>query len=122
MAEIEGQNGRDDKRRHCCNPSPGASSLNVLEVSRHLGGRLVASLARLLQCLGDGALKLSRRMRREPMRRRRVLCLKNTKSRSVGFPTEGWLTCGHLIEHRTEAEEIRACVKLLSTRLLRRHV
>src|ERR1700686_2122748 len=41
---------------------------------------------------------------------------------SSGVPGECHPSCRHLIENRTEGEEVRPCIQFFATRLFRRHV
>src|SRR4030095_2320527 len=85
-------------------------------VSRATAARVFSQAARdnLLQIVG----KSSRDLSGKPW-----LLVQDCRQRGhFGVTLKCSLTCYHLVQHRTETENVRTCIDRFSRRLLRRHV
>src|SRR5437899_4361661 len=97
-------------------------SLQPLQVRSQVRGGLVAQLAVFLQRPLDDLSQLGRQVAIQTQGRDRRLAEDGVEDDCRSIPWESPLTRGHFVQHRAEAEQVRARVELFSTRLLRRHV
>jgi hypothetical protein len=97
-------------------------ALQAQEVRLELGRGLAAQVAVLLEGLREDPPELGRQRRHELGDGRRLPVEDRVEDDGRGLALEGQDAGGHLVEHGPEREEVRARVRQLAARLLRRHV
>ena len=98
------------------------SRFSRLRSAQHVGRRLIAQAAVLLERLGDDPLELGGQMRVERARRHRRLVQNPVEDDGRRRAGERLPAGRHLVEHDAERKQIGARVELLAARLFRRHV
>ena len=83
---------------------------------------LVAQVPILLQRLVDDSFQFCRQFRVESYRSHWGLVQNRIKQNRCGITAKRNLARGHLIQHGSEGKQIGASVKLLTSRLLGRHI
>ena len=98
------------------------SSLISSRVDPHVRHRLEALCGVLPQTSQDRPLEIVRQRWHERGRWRRLTLHHGRQRLGRCLPAEGPLAGGHLVQHRAEAEDVRARIHGLARRLFRRHV
>src|SRR5205807_7693776 len=109
-----------------CRSSWALSALRVafesLEVSPDVGCVLIANLTIFLQCLVDDLFQLRRGVRVYSNWRHRCSIQDRIKCRACHVTPEWKHSCTHLIQNRTEREQVCTPIEFFATHLLRRHI
>jgi hypothetical protein len=94
----------------------------ALLIRVQIGCVLIAELPVFLQRLVDDLFQFRRQFGIHAPGSSRRTIQNSFDNHAGGIGTERLSAGGHLIQHGSETEEVRACVQLFATNLLRRHI
>ena len=97
-------------------------ALEDLHLGAHLGGRLIAQIAVLLQRAIEDALELRRQVWIQLIRRRRVAIENAFEDHGRSIPVECLLAGCRLVERCAQRKQVGAPVEFFSPSLLGRHI